>query len=296
MQPESDVEILFVFLTTYVSWLCEYSDVSLFLFSVERPSHSKRKRRISVKMSHPVMVNDSYDAVCWFDPKDGEDSSPEGDCPSEEIWNKFRLLETPPRTPQHEASYPSSPQGAAGTLENLQIVSDQLSEDVLLQSPLGSSGSLSPGAWSSSGEDSRVEDYEDSCAQCGCFRSTLRLPCRRCLPLSSLLIQDCMWSGKNVPKEFFSDTNRSLSRSNSSSSTDSDKSSLVESCDALISSSDCVDPASVFPFPINDTQLRGRRSSSPSPSLSNLGAETPSDSGKFCLLLERVKERKRKTS
>ncbi|KAK6179166.1 hypothetical protein SNE40_011586 [Patella caerulea] len=78
---------------------------------------------------------------------------------------------------------------------------------------------------------------------------SLALPFPETLPsnpsLQSKLIQDCMWSGSHKSNEDkIADTN----------------------IDVTSTSSDCVDPASVFPYPINDTKLH------------NLGTETPSDS------------------
>jgi Myc proto-oncogene protein len=69
--------------------------------------------------------------------------------------------------------------------------------------------------------------------------------------LHSKLIQDCMWSGLTG---ILADI------------TKSDKNSGFD-----LKSSDCVDPAAVFPYPIADTHCH------------NLGTETPSDSGVYIL-------------
>ena len=61
------------------------------------------------------------------------------------------------------------------------------------------------------------------------------------------------------------------------------RSSLAESCDT-INSSDCVDPTSVFPFPVNECSLKARLTYTldlPE----HLGTETPGDSGELHLLI-----------
>ena len=236
-------------------------------------------------MSRPA---DDYDAFqpCFFE-AEIEDDFYDAPAPSEDIWKKFELLPTPPRSPKHEPLY--SPLGCNSTLDKLQMVSDALDGDTsyltetlvdpLLLSPV-SSGAMSPGAFSSV-EDS-ADDSDTNCSECGLTTST----CLRCIPLGSKLIQDCMWSGLNLPKELKASASSQKSttpynRSNSTGSVDSQRSrsSLSESCDT-INSSDCVDPTAVFPFPVNECSLKTRLT----PSLDlpeNLGAETPSDSGEL---------------
>ena len=244
---------------------------------------------------------DEYDAFqpCFFEAEIEDQDFYDAPAPSEDIWKKFELLPTPPRSPKHEPLYPTL--ACNSTLDKLQMVSDILDSDSsyltetmvdpLLQSPL-CSGAVSPGAFSSAG--SGVEDLSDdsdlNCSECCALTST----CLRCIPLGSKLIQDCMWSGLNLPKELKSsslnggssstqksNSTTTFSRSNSTCSIDSNRSrsSLSESCDT-INSSDCVDPTAVFPFPVNECSLKARLTASldlPE----TLGAETPSDSGEF---------------
>ena len=244
-------------------------------------------------MSYPA---DDYDAFqpCFFK-AEIEDDFYDSPAPSEDIWKKFELLPNPPTSPKHEPLY--SPLGNNNNWDKLQMVSDVLDSDSsyltetlvypLLQSP-HSSGAMSPGAFSSvsSGEDS-ADDSDSNCSECVLSTST----CLRCIPLGSKLIQDCMWSGLNLPKELKSSASStqksttSYNRSNSTGSVDSQRSrsSLSESSDT-INRSDCVDPTAVFPFPVNECSLKTRLTSSldiPD----NLGAETSSDSGELHLVI-----------
>ena len=257
-----------------------------FVFSVKGTGNRCSNKK-TVKMSRPA---EDYDAFqpCFFEAEIEEDFY-DAPAPSEDIWKKFELLPTPPRSPKHEPMYSNS------TLDKLQMVSDVLDSDSSyltetliepLQSPLGSEA-MSPRAFSSAGsgmEDS-AEDSDTNCSECALSTST----CLRCIPLGSKLIQDCMWSGLNLPRELKSSdssTEKSTtSRLNSTSSEDSQRSrsSLSESCDT-INTSDCVDPTAVFPFPVNECSMKARLA----PSLDlpeNLGADTPIDSGEFHLLI-----------
>ena len=264
--------------------------IQFFLFTVKT---SRCTNTTAVKMSRAV---DDYDAFqpCFFEAEIEDQDFYDAPAPSEDIWKKFELLPTPPRSPKHEPLYPTIIP-CNSTLDKLQMVSDILDSDSsyltetmvdpLLLSPL-SSGATSPGGFSSGG--SAVEDSSDdsdvNCSECLPGTST----CLRCIPLGSKLIQDCMWSGLNLPQELKSSSSStqkssttSFTRSNSTCSVDSSRSrsSLSESCDT-INSSDCVDPTAVFPFPVNEGSLKTRLT----PSLDipeNLGAETPSDSGEF---------------
>ena len=238
------------------------------------------------------MSLDDYDAFqpCFFE-AETEDDFYDAPAPSEDIWKKFELLPTPPRSPKHEPMY--SPLGGCNSTEDkldLQMVSDVLDSDSsyltetmvepLLQSPL-SSGAMSPSAFSSVGsgvEDSAEEDSDTSCSECALSTST----CLRCIPLGSKLIQDCMWSGLNLPKELKSSTSsteKSTTPEKGSKSTGSvnshrSRSSLSES----INSSDCVDPTAVFPFPVNGCSQKARLTASlDKPEKPT--ADTPSDSG-----------------
>ena len=245
-----------------------------------------------MKMSYPVDDHDAFQP-CFFK-AEIEDDFYDSPAPSEDIWKKFELLLNPPTSPKHEPLY--SPLDN-NTWDKLQMVSDVLDSDSsyltetlvypLLQSP-HSSGAMSPGAFSSvsSGEDS-ADDSDSNCSECVLSTST----CLRCIPLGSKLIQDCMWSGLNLPKELKSSASStqksttSYNRSNSTGSVDSQRSrsSLSESSDT-INRSDCVDPTAVFPFPVNECSLKTQLTSSLDVP-DNLGGETSSDSSELHLLI-----------
>ena len=104
------------------------------------------------------MSLDDYDSFqpCFFEAEIEEDFY-DATAPSEDIWKKFELLPTPPRSPKHEPMY--SGLGYNSTLDKLQMVSDVLDSDSsyltetlvepLLQSS-SSSGPVSPRTFSSS--------------------------------------------------------------------------------------------------------------------------------------------------
>ncbi len=231
---------------------------------------------------------EDYDAFqpCFFEAELETEDFYDTPAPSEDIWKKFELLPTPPRSPKHEPLYPAL---STNTLDKLQMVSDILDHDYLTETSVmdfTNSGNLSP----TTAEDSEPE----SCSDCALECST----CLRCIPIQSKLIQDCMWSGLNLPKEI-KDSLKYISRSNSCSSTGSDNSvdsrtSLSDSGDNINASTDCVDPTAVFPFPVNDkpriappsgaVSLLNTSTSSVNTFLDlqdNLGVETPSDSGEY---------------
>ncbi|XP_041357316.1 myc protein-like [Gigantopelta aegis] len=130
--------------------------------------------------------------------------------PSEDIWKKFELLPTPPRSPRRD-----------GILDEFSDIADFFVNDSSLKLP--------------------------------------NLPFPETPPLNSSLcsklIQDCMWSGSHTLSSCSSTEKLgSVTAPTSGDSLD------------LSNTSDCVDPAAVFPYPISDTQIH------------NLGTETPSDS------------------
>ena len=137
--------------------------------------------------------------------------------PSEDIWKKFELLPTPPRSPRRDMN-------CDGILDEFSDIADFLVNDSSLKLP--------------------------------------NLPFPETPPhnssLCSKLIQDCMWSGSH--------TLSGCSPADKLSSVTASPSS-GDSLD-ISNTSDCVDPAAVFPYPISDTQIH------------SLGTETPSDSGR----------------
>ncbi|XP_072015937.1 myc protein-like [Amphiura filiformis] len=169
--------------------------------------------------------------------------------PSEDIWKKFELFPTPPLSPIHSASGspPSSPppliSRGPSTPERLQRVSECLLEEDAhwLSQPISYPvATVIPTSQSSTSS------------------------------LKSNLIQDCMWSGLaaeerkkllKIEKKTNSDSEKKLVRCSSPPP-------LVPVSSDYSVTSDCVDPAAVFPYPLSETKL----------DIYSSGACTPSDS------------------
>ncbi len=265
------------------------------LFFLAESSYCVKKKQIEeakkMALNSSRRVED-YDAFqpCFFEDKGAELEEDFYDTPvtSEDIWKKFELLPTPPTSPKHEPLYPTLGSDMDKMVSDIldHNLDDYLTETSVLVD-FTNSGNVSP---TSTTEESESE----SCSDCAQTQS-----CLRCIPIQSKLIQDCMWSGLNLPKEI-KDSLKYISRSNSCSSTSSDNSvdsrtSLSDSGDNINASTDCVDPTAVFPFPVNDKP----RLATPSGAISllntssssvnafnldlqdNLGVESPSDSGEL---------------
>ena len=125
---------------------------------------------------------------------------------SEDIWKKFELLPTPPRSPAHE---PMSPGSDDSDDERLIAVTHLLDEPM-----------------------SDVSDF---------------FPC--CGSLKSKLIQDCMWS---APMSGFSTETWNKTYIKPHTSVLKKDNNVTANAD-VINSSECVDPAAVFPYPLSDS-------------------------------------------
>ncbi len=199
----------------------------------------------------PCLVNDSSEEEFYSTPSPAPTSSP-----SEDIWKKFELFPTPPLSPIHSSSRspPSSPPPLISrgppTPERLQKVSECLLE-----------------------EDSHWLSQPISYPT-----TTTAMPCSSPSTSSSLksnLIQDCMWSGLaaeerkkllKLEKKTICDSESPRKRNERCSSPPP----LVPVSSDYSVASDCVDPASVFPYPLSETKL----------DIYSSGTCTPSDSGK----------------
>ena len=173
---------------------------------------------------------------------------------SMDFWKS--LLPTPPRSPQHESQTGSD----MDLMLNLDMVSGKL-EEHLYDSPSNSDTDISNDCCLSSDE------------------------------LQANLIQDCMWSAPGLHAVGLTVDSYSSQQTNKTQ----DTSSLLKNldCSALdINSDECVDPAAVFPYPLNvtkrnplqaPTQDVTSRNPLQAPTLLNVlkGMETPSESGKF---------------
>ena len=197
---------------------------------------------------HNRPISDDYDAFkpCFFDEVETEEEFYDVPAPSEDIWKKFELLPTPPRSPKHETNYGSTGP-MTSTVEKLQMVSDILE-------PFTSDFSMFP----------------EDCALCS--RDTLLFTSCTGLDhdddkelnqnLKSNLIQDCMWSGhmgialETKVKELDAPVGTSLCNA-----------------DVSVSTTVCVNPQSVFPYPLNEGERETASSSA------NVEIDTPSDSG-----------------
>lgn len=150
--------------------------------------------------------------------------------PSHDIWKKFELLPTPPRSPSRSpphtpVSFHSYEDEYCSVADTLQIVSDILDEDSCSPAP-----------------SATVEISLNS--------------------LKSKLIQDCMWNGSNYES--------ALDVKVLAASLNTDDLPFETPCatppPVEYVSSDCVDPSTVFPYPINESHqnLCGSHNSSDS--------------------------------
>jgi hypothetical protein len=162
----------------------------------------------------------------WFFKNDFEQFY-DDPAPSEDIWKKFELMITPPRSPNREGDY-LIPAGLL--LPDLNKVSYLLNDDVS-KTKLDFVGSDSQ-----NGSPSSSDDEEE---------------------MQKAVIQDCMWSGLHVPKD--------LAVGQLSLTSKGVYGSVLD-----ITSSECVDPTAVFPYPLNTSSRQEQAIS--------LGTETPSDS------------------
>ena len=216
---------------------------------------------------------DDYDSYqpCFFESEAEEEFYQDEPIPGNDIWKKFELLPTPPRSPRRESDDDDSSMGGNlqdPTMEQLVQVSDIL--DCVDIQHLCQTGS--------------GKDNVSKCTKCS---QTIKLN----------LIQDCMWSTtwsckvKNglehgtcgVPSKLKDSGEKSHSRSNDTS-TESEKESRLHSrechrrtnrsrsdsvnMDIPNVSTQCVDPTAVFPLAVCESKKK-----------KFLGTETPSDSG-----------------
>ena len=137
--------------------------------------------------------------------------------PTHDIWKKFELLPTPPRSPSRSprnspVDFGSITGDFCSVADTLQIVSDILDEDSCSATPLAT-----------------VEISLSS--------------------LKSKLIQDCMWNGSNYENSLdFKALAAATLNAEDLYETPCSTPPPVEYV-----SSDCVDPSTVFPYPVNES-------------------------------------------
>ncbi|KAJ8397650.1 hypothetical protein AAFF_G00436490 [Aldrovandia affinis] len=187
-----------------------------------------RKRMPAVISKNFDMEFDSLQP-CFYPDEDefyfcGPDSAP----PGEDIWKKFELLPTPPLSPSR-AGLPGELASASG---------DSGSMGFGLANPLDWASELlllpEDDIWGASDGD--------------LFGSALESN------LNSIIIQDCMWSGFSAREKLERVVNEKLGKAISTAAS-CGVSTNTESKTAELNSSvsECVDPAIVFPFPVNKT-------------------------------------------
>ncbi|XP_064625000.1 transcriptional regulator Myc-1-like [Lineus longissimus] len=199
------------------------------------------------KMKHPQSIiknsiglcpdreSQDYESFHFFEDEIEQDfyAAP---APSEDIWKKFELIPTPPRSPRRDDEDDTdildmvdgifSPKS---TTERLQLVSEIL-DDPVTQTIV-------------------TPDF----FKCACSPN-----------IKSKLIQDCMWSGNLEEDQDCSDEKtdeKPVEKKPASSSV------------VINANTECVDPSSVFPYPINETTKTAVFKPKES-----LGIETPSES------------------
>ena len=198
-------------------------------------------RRMAVQVESlckPFALENDPDATYFFHLEKDEVASDgySSPVPSHDIWKKFELLPTPPRSPSRSPRHSPidivSFGGDYGSVaDTLQIVSDILDLD-------GDSCSTTP-----------LATVEISLTS-----------------LKSKLIQDCMWNGSNYESSL--PDFKSLGAGMNAEDLYETPCSTPPPVEYV--SSDCVDPSTVFPYPINESHH-------------NLcGSHTSSDSGKIC--------------
>lgn len=192
---------------------------------------------------------------CFYPDEDdfyfcGPDSAP----PGEDIWKKFELLPTPPLSPSR-AVIPGEPATASPEAD-----------------PLGF-GLGDPLDWASELLLLPEDDIWGASDDVDLFGSALDTN------PNNIIIQDCMWSGFSAREKLERVVTEKLGKAISTATT-GDRNVCVKAPEVVSRSSvsECVDPAVVFPFPVN--KKNGSRDSSGTVNASTTHGSAPSDSGK----------------
>ncbi|KAG7331662.1 hypothetical protein KOW79_005631 [Hemibagrus wyckioides] len=186
--------------------------------------------------------------------------------PGEDIWKKFELLPTPPLSPSRAALA----SGDAG---------------VECASP-GGFGLADPLDWASELLLLPPQDTEDEA-----WRTPESDLFGACALDDPVILQDCMWSGFSAREKLERAVNEKLGRTVSSSvsvtataslsGSSGLKSSAMKAPETNRAATECVDPAVVFPFPVNKRNGGQSASQTRSASLAHVDRredDTPSDS------------------
>jgi len=204
----------------------------------------------------------NYDSFqpCFFETEAEQEFYADTPSPSHDIWKKFELLPTPPRSPKHEAFATDS---SCYIVDKLKMVSELLDDDAVSQTMLYPCGMISP--------------------------AHLSAPCEG-TATAKALIQDCMWSvtvanngggGTSSPgAKAVAAVTGARDYDGKARFTQPLNTSTTDVVDINVTT-DCVDPMAVFPYPLNDSKTNAV------PHVvgdycHTLGTETPSDSGLYC--------------
>lgn len=192
---------------------------------------------------------------CFYPDEDdfyfcGPDSAP----PGEDIWKKFELLPTPPLSPSR-AALPGEPATASPEAD-----------------PLGF-GLGDPLDWASELLFLPEDDIWGASEDGDLFGSALDTN------PNSIIIQDCMWSGFSAREKLERVVTEKLGKA-ISTATAGGRNVYVKAPEVVSRSSvsECVDPAVVFPFPVN--KKNSSRDASGTVMTSTVHGNTHSDSGK----------------
>jgi len=164
---------------------------------------------VQVEFNKPFDLENEQDVSFFF--HTGKEDVGDSAVPTMDIWKKFELLPTPPRSPSRSDCESPVHIDSSLVADALQIVSEILDED-------DTPGQLSQGQ-----------------------------PDKNWTSLRSKLIQDCMWN--SLAYETLGLDLKVLTSPDDLYETPCSTPPPVEYV-----SSDCVDPATVFPYTINDTQ------------------------------------------
>ncbi|XP_071776704.1 N-myc protein isoform X2 [Centroberyx gerrardi] len=191
---------------------------------------------------------------CFYPDEDdfyfcGPDSAP----PGEDIWKKFELLPTPPLSPSR-AALPGEPATASADAD-----------------PLGF-GLADPLDWASELLLLPEDDIWGASDDGDLFGSALDST-----NPNSIIIQDCMWSGFSAREKLERVVTEKLGKAISTAAAGS-RNVCVKAPEVVSRSSvsECVDPAVVFPFPVN--KRNGSRDSSGTVPTPTAHESAPSDS------------------
>ena len=213
---------------------------------------------------------------CFIDDSDvefyGSAASPNSTTPSEDIWKKFDDMDielqhfpTPPLSPSHPGiGSDGEDTGGGGAGGGTTILTGSFSEKLQRVSEFLDDEP----AWMTQNITFLGPDTKQVAAALAANATVLRTtsPARISIGShkSNYLIQDCMWSAIQAEER------RRQMQAEKAAKTSRLSGQIVPANSGDFSSGECVDPTSVFPYPLSDTRL-------------DFSPTTPSDSGKYII-------------